>query len=205
MKQRLSGSYSAFDGFRLVASGTLAEVAESVKRIIGDDHHRPVIVFSDYDCEQVDIDFRGSVEDVLSRLEQDGNAGGSSGDPGRGARGPGRPRLGVVSREVTLLPRHWEWLGRQPSGASASLRRLVDEARRSSAAGEKKRRSRDACFRFMTAIAGNLPGFEEVTRALYAGDRHRFGVLIAEWPADVRDHALELSLEAFDDNLPPDL
>ncbi|MFY0534142.1 DUF2239 family protein [Nannocystis pusilla] len=49
--------------------------------------------------------------------------------------GPGRPKLGVVSREVSLLPRHWEWLERQPSG---SRRRCADSSRRRSGATRTK-------------------------------------------------------------------
>lgn len=112
-------------------------------------------------------------------------------EPERASAGPGRPKLGVVSREISLLPRHWEWLETQPSGASAALRRLVDQARNSPA--DQERRAREAAGRFLSAMAGNFAGYEEATRALYAGDKERFAELIHEWPADIRDHATWLS------------
>ena len=108
-------------------------------------------------------------------------------------RGRGRPRLGVVAREVTLLPRHWDWLGLQPGGASVALRRLVEEARRASGDRDRVRAAQDAAYCFISAIAGNLPGFEEAARALFAYDRRRFADLIAGWPEDVRDYAIQLA------------
>ena len=114
-----------------------------------------------------------------------------------GPRGPGRPRLGVVAREVTLLPRHWEWLGTQPGGASAALRRLVESARRDGAGKDRVRAAQESAYRFMLAVAGNEPGFEEATRALFAGHAARFGECLAAWPPDVRAHALRVSAAAF--------
>jgi hypothetical protein len=108
-------------------------------------------------------------------------------------RGRGRPKLGVVAREITLLPRHWEWLGAQPGGASVALRKLVEAARRSSGDLDRSRAARDAAYHFMSAMAGNLPGFEEASRALFADDRRRFVGLIAGWPGDVRDHIVKLA------------
>jgi hypothetical protein len=114
---------------------------------------------------------------------------------------PGRPpRLGVVAREVTLLPRHWEWLGAQPGGASVALRKLVEEARRSSGDRDRSRAAREAAYHFMSTMAGNLPGFEEASRALFADDRRRFGDLVAGWPGDIRDHTVKL---AFSDRADP--
>ena len=108
-------------------------------------------------------------------------------------RGRGRPRLGVVAREVTLLPRHWEWLGAQPGGASVALRKLVEAARRASGDLDRSRAARDAAYHFMSAMAGNLPGFEEASRALFADDRRQFVALIAGWPGDIRDHIVKLA------------
>jgi hypothetical protein len=127
-----------------------------------------VLCFEDATGKQVDFNFR---------------------EPAR--VGPGRPKLGVVSREISLLPRHWEWLESQPSGASAAIRRLVDQAR--NGAGDADRRRREAAGRFLTAMAGNLPGYEEATRALWAGDQARFAALMDGWPADVRAYAEQLS------------
>lgn len=117
--------------------------------------------------------------------------------PTAGRRGPGRPRLGVVAREVTLLPRHWDWLGRQPGGASVALRRLVEAAKRSSAGADDVRTAREAAYRFMSALGGDLAGFEEASRALFRGDARGFAAMISDWPADVRDHAHALAARAF--------
>jgi hypothetical protein len=117
--------------------------------------------------------------------------------PAMGRRRPGRPRLGVVAREVTLLPRHWEWLGRQPGGASVALRKLVEEAKRSSAGADDARTTREAAYRFMSALGGDLAGFEEASRALFRGDAKGFAAMISDWPADVRDHAHALADRVF--------
>ncbi|GBQ27726.1 putative cytoplasmic protein [Gluconacetobacter sacchari DSM 12717] len=107
--------------------------------------------------------------------------------------GRGRPKLGVVAREVTLLPRHWEWLAAQPGGASQMLRRLVDQARRSDGGQTGIRDARERTYRFLSALAGNLPGFEEATRALFSGDDSAFAGHMRDWPADVKAHALMLA------------
>lgn len=183
-----SQSCTAFDGHRLIASGSLREVALATKRVIDAGPHGPVLVFDDQTSLPVEIDFRGTPEDVLARL---GLAA-----PEAPPRGPGRPRLGVVAREVTLLPRHWEWLAAQPGGASATLRRLVEDARRGGL--DRARRSGEALDRFMQAMAGDLPHYEEASRAYWRGERERFEHLIEAWPADVRDHARRLAAAAWD-------
>ena len=184
-----SQSCTAFDGHRLIASGSLRDVALATKHAIDAGAKGPVLVFDDQTSLPVEIDFRGTPEDVLSRL---GLAA-----PEAAPRGPGRPRLGVVAREVTLLPRHWEWLAAQPGGASATLRRLVEEARRGGA--DRARRSGEALDRFMQAMAGDLPHYEEASRAYWRGERDHFDHLIEAWPADVRDHARRLAAIAWDD------
>lgn len=172
-------TYTAFAGETRIASGSLTTV---LGRAIG--HRagrRPLLVFDDLTGRQVDFDLRGSLEEVLARVEP------------RERAGPGRPKLGVVSREVSLLPRHWDWLEAQPNGISASLRRLVDEARKRAPAEERARAARDAASRFMWAMAGDLPGFEEASRALFAGDRQRLEKLLRRWPKDVRSHVLRMA------------
>lgn len=109
----------------------------------------------------------------------------------------GRPRLGVVAREVTLLPRHWEWLASQRGGASAALRRLVEEARKTHAEHDVQRQAKERAYRFMSAIGGGLPGFEEASRALFAHDGGAFSERIQGWPADVRAHLSWLARGAF--------
>ncbi len=172
---------SAFRGHTRVATGPIAEVALALHELSATDPSL-VLVFDDGDGRQLDLDLRGSREEVAARFA------GSPTPADATPRGRGRPKLGVVGREVTLLPRHWEWLGRQRGGPSATLRRLVDEARAAHADRDRARDAQDAINRFMSAVAGDLAGFEEATRALYGGDRVRFEGEIAGWPADVRSH-----------------
>ncbi|MGH8444214.1 MAG: DUF2239 family protein, partial [Solimonas sp.] len=114
---------------------------------------------------------------------------------GEEPRGRGRPKLGVVAREVTLLPRHWDWLATQPGGASVALRKLVEDARRANAEKDRTRARHERAYHFISAIAGNLPGFEAATRALFADDGATFRKHIAKWPRDVREHAARLGFE----------
>ena len=160
-----------------------------------------MLVIDDDTGQVVDVDVRGSEAQLAARLAARAAAtptrasGAPDGDESSPAttRRRGRPTLGVVGREVTLLPRHWEWLNAQPGGASAALRRLVDAARRDQAPRAEERRRQDAAYRFMHAVGGDLPGFEEAARALFAGDRARLAAIAGEWPADVRDHAMMLA------------
>jgi hypothetical protein len=145
----------------------------------------------------IDVDFRGTRDEVLQRLAPRDPAGEAIHDPAGPVRRPGRPKLGVVPREVTLLPRHWDWLNDQPGGASVTLRRLVEDARRLSDGKDRVRVSQDAAYRFMSAMAGDHPGFEEAARALFAGNLERFQHETASWPVDVRDHAYRLSAPSF--------
>jgi hypothetical protein len=183
-KTRMSQTPPTFTAFRdhtRLAAGALAEVALRVRRALDEDPARPVLVFSDADGRVVDLDLRGSPEEIAGRLAP----------PAAEPRGRGRPKLGVTPREVTLLPKHWDWLSSQPGGASVALRKLVEAAMRS---GEHEaRRRRETAYRFMSAVAGDLPGFEEASRALFAGDEDRFHAAAAGWPADVRDHADRLA------------
>ncbi|MFT3850427.1 MAG: DUF2239 family protein [Propionivibrio sp.] len=192
----------AFDGNRRIAAGSLREVAVKVKAASDANPLAQILVFDARTSASIEIDCRGSVADVLNRIPMAPVAPASDDAPVAEAQpappaGPGRPRLGVVAREVTLLPRHWEWLGGQPGGASVALRKLVEQARRASAFADRVRQAQDAAFRFMSAMAGDLENYEDATRALFAPDRARFTALIAGWPADVRDHLLDLAEVAF--------
>jgi len=188
-------SYTAFEGDRRIARGSLADVAVEVKCVVDRGGPTAVLVFDDETSEQAEIDLRGTAEDVRNRFEPTSRP---EADPDEGVpRGPGRPKLGVVAREVTLLPRHWEWLGDQPGGASVALRKLVDEARRANEGKDRIRKAKEAAYRFLTILGGNLPGFEEANRALFAGDSDRFDAEVAGWPADVREHATDLARAAF--------
>ena len=191
MSEQTEGRCIAFAGERRVASGPLQAVAEAAKRELEENPDASILVFDAVTSASVEVDFRGSVADVLARLPGEESAADSG-------RGPGRPKLGVVPREVTLLPRHWDWLNSQPGGASVSLRKLVEAAIRANAGKDRRRRSRDSAHRFMMVMAGDRPGFEEATRALFAGDRDRFETMIGEWPDDIRVHAAELAAGAFE-------
>ena len=182
--------FSAFAGDRLLASGPLAEVAIAVKMASGSAINAPILIFDDATGRAIDLDLRGSHRDIVARLPQPVPAEAAAPQE---VRGRGRPKLGVVSREVTLLPRHWDWLNARPGGASVALRKLVEDARRATADTDRRRAARDAAYHFMSAMAGDRPGFEEASRALFAGDAARFADLIAGWPADIRGHLLRLT------------
>ena len=188
---------TAFVGPEIVAAGALEEVALAVKQRLRHDPTANPLVFDDTTGRPIDLDLRGSDEAIVQRLENHPVYGGKAPVRSPGP-GPGRPKLGVVGREVTLLPRHWDWLNSQPGGASVVLRRLVDEARHANPVAERVRRAREATYRFMTAVAGNEPGYEEATRALFAGDRAHYDARIAGWPRDVRYYARMLSMDAFE-------
>ena len=179
---------TAFRGFEYLASGLVAAVAVAIKTEMDRGSDGPFLIFEDATGRELDFDLRGSHSDIVGRLSMPAPQ-----DAPGGGRGPGRPRLGVVAREVTLLPRHWDWLAAQPGGASVTLRRLVDEARRAAGDAHLTRTAQDAAYRFMSAMAGNLPGFEEASRALYAGDRARFNQSVADWPRDIRGYAAKLA------------
>jgi hypothetical protein len=201
----LSRPCTAFHGDRVLLAGPLIDVALAVKTATESGAPGSVLTFDDATGAVVDLDLRGSKTDIIARLSeravQTPAASGVShaaacgdDDGARDApRGRGRPRLGVVAREVTLLPRHWDWLATQPGGASVMLRRLVDEARRTGAGQRRDRAAQEITYRFMSAMTGDLPGFEEATRALFAGNRQSFEQHIAAWPADLHDYTLKLA------------
>src|SRR5712671_3027079 len=185
--------FTAFLGHRRLVSGPLAEVALAVLKASQSAVADPIVIFDDASGRPIDLDLRGTERDIVARLPQPASNPETAADDLPEPRGRGRPKLGVVAREVTLLPRHWEWLGAQPGGASVALRKLVEQARRASGDKDRSRAARDAAYHFMSALAGNLPDFEEAARALFADGRQRFGALIAGWPGDVRDHIVKLA------------
>lgn len=176
----LSHTYTAFLGNHRLAAGPLAEVAVAVKHANAE---TPVLIFSDRTGKVIDIDVRGSDAEVAARFTP----------APQPPRKRGRPKLGVVAREVTLLPRHWDWLNEQKGGASVTLRRLVDEARHAGGDKHLAKAAHEAAYHFLHAIAGNHHGYEEAMRALFAGDRERFEHLISDWPHDIRVHATSLA------------
>ena len=186
---------TAFSGPQRIASGELRHVAMKAKQAFDLHPDRPVLVFDDADGRTVEVPLELPAADLLRLLAQPQLA--TSTDAAPAARRPGRPKLGVVAREITLLPRHWDWLAAQPGGASVALRRLVEEARKVSSGDDRRRAAQEATFRFMQAMAGDQPGFEEASRALFAGDVARFEGHVARWADDVRDHAAWLATDAF--------
>jgi uncharacterized protein len=178
----------AFSGTQMLASGSLAEVATTVKQAFDQDPSLSAWIFEATSSARIDLDLAGSQADVLARIPA---------PPATPIRGPGRPKLGVVPREVTLLPRHWEWLSTQPGGASVALRKLVEAARKTSSAADDRRKGQDAIYKFMTAVAGDFEGYEEATRALYAHNQAAFMALIEAWPEDVFAHLSHLTEAAF--------
>ncbi len=184
----LPHTYSAFSEDRLIAFGTLPTVLSAAKLYVDESEDPRLLIFEDRTGRQVEFDFSGTLDEVQARAL-----------PPPERTGPGRPKLGVVSREVSLLPRHWEWLEEQPQGISAGLRRLVDEARKRNPGELRARKGREAVSKFMTAIAGNRPNYEEASRALFASDNARLEELIADWPEDIRAHLLRV----LEDSLAP--
>jgi uncharacterized protein len=186
--------YTAFSGVERIASGQLADVAARTKAYMDREPAANVLIFEDATAKQIEVDFRGDPDEVRGRIEE--SVAPASPEDGA-SRGPGRPKLGVIGREVTLLPRHWDWLNAQPGGASVALRKLVENARRENADQDRIRESRGSTLRFMTTMAGNLPGYEEASRALFAGDAAQFQACTQGWPADLRDHARKMAEGAF--------
>lgn len=187
-------TYTSFMGHRRIASGPMLANVLAVKKVLESRVNDPVLIFDDVTGRFVDVNTQGTDEELTQRyasidvpeaeLEQTEE---------EAPRGRGRPKLGVVPREVTLLPRHWDWLATQPGGASVALRKLVEQARRASAAKDQRRQAQERAYNFMTAIGGDLPGFEEAMRALFADELERFKTLLAAWPEDVREHAIKLA------------
>jgi len=187
----MTETFTAFEGVRRLAAGPLTEIAPVIQRA---ERHasEPIVIFSDATGRAIDLDLRGSADEMLARLAASARKAEEQ-EPSSEPRGRGRPKLGVVAREVTLLPRHWEWLNAQPGGASVALRKLVEAARRANGDADRSRAAREAAYYFMSAMAGNLKNFEEASRALFADDRRRFTGQIASWPSDIRDHVVKLA------------
>jgi thiamine kinase-like enzyme len=185
-----STQVTAFEGDHRIASGSLQDVTQAIRELFETRQIVAPLIFDNQTGAQIDLALRLA----------SGNEAGSthpntaeSADP----RSVGRPRLGVIAREVTLLPRHWEWLGQQEGGASAALRKLIDRARRENAGEDRMRAGREALYRFMTAIAGNAPGYEDALRALFAGNSEQFINSTLHWPTDIREHAWQMAPASF--------
>jgi uncharacterized protein len=199
MESNLDSGYVAFRGKQIIARGEIEAVAKAVKQTADTGPQDRLVVYDDKTSQVIELDLRGTVDDVVSRLPdhpilREARATSTRVPEPTDVKpaGPGRPKLGVVSREVSLLPRHWDWLAKQSGGASAAIRRLVEEARKAHHERDRRAEAQQAAHRFLWDMAGNEPNFEEVSRALYAADFDKVRALSAQWPADVRDHALRL-------------
>ncbi len=179
----MDARFVVFHGHRRVAVGSRLEAALAAEALSGE----PGVLIFDPEGRSVDFDLSGGPDAVRARLQPEEAA----------PRGRGRPKLGVVAREVTLLPRHWDWLAAQPGGASVALRKLVDAARRASEGPDRIRTSRDAAYRFASAMAGDLAGFEEAMRCLFAGDDAGLEARIEPWPTDIAAQLRTYAAEAF--------
>jgi len=193
MPRQAKSAFTAFLDARRIGAGSLVEVARAASAALAASEAGEILIF-DAAARLVEVDLRGSIAEVEASAAR--ALAEINGEENR--RGPGRPKLGVVAREVTLLPRHWSWLAEQPGGASVALRRLVEEASRDRQGRDRRRRAQEAAYRFLSAMAGNRPGFEEAARALFAGEKDKFEMLVANWPPDIADHARRLGEGTFE-------
>lgn len=188
MSPPLSTACTAFAGSRRLCAGILSDVAAAVKDAVDADGSVAVLTFDDATGRVIDLDLRGTKAAIIARLAPPDS-------PPPEPQGRGRPKLGVEGREVTLLPRHWAWLSAQPGGASVTLRKLVESARRSAGTQQHTAAAHEAAYRFMSALAGDYPGYEDAIRLMFAGDRAGFEQQIESWPADVRAYAVRLAFD----------
>lgn len=184
---------TAFEGTDRIASGALEDVVRATKEVMDRGERFPVLIFDNTTSEVIEVDFRGTIDEIVARLPEQELETPPEPQPEAAPRGRGRPRLGVVAREVTLLPSHWDYLSTQPGGASVALRKLVDQAKRANAEKDRLRGIQEAAYRFMSTMAGGFAGFDEAARALFAGNGPRFHEETERWDVDVRDHLRSLA------------
>ncbi len=185
---------TAFAGTQRLATGHLTFVAQAVKSSLENGDKREIVIFDNHTSEVIEVDFRGSQEEVAKQFSP--AAGEKESEPAP-TKSRGRPKLGVVAKEITLLPRHWDWLNQQPASVSATLRKLVEQASRQNQQAANARQAQDIVYRFINVVASHLNEYEEALRALYAKDGDKFQQLIREWPADVVAHLKKLAPPAF--------
>ncbi|MES3036475.1 MAG: DUF2239 family protein [Bdellovibrionota bacterium] len=190
MEPRLDRTCTAFADHKMIAKGDIRDVVVKLKEYLKKDTKISFLVFDDLTSAQIELDLRGPTKTVLKKLED------LELSPDKRS-GPGRPKLGVQAKEITLLPQHWEWLAIQPGGASVTLRKLVDDAKKKNQSRDQIRQAQEATHKFMTAMAGDLTNYEEALRALYAKDSRTFLKLISAWPKDIRNHTESVSKAAF--------
>ena len=202
-RQDAAISYIAFHGTKLVAKGSIEHVAAKSKQLLIRDNAASILVFNGLTAHQVEIDYRGTVQDVADRAKQreqrcsEQRSDGQEPTVEPSSRGRGRPKLGVIAREVTLLPRHWAWLKSQSGGASVTLRKLVEKARKEGDTQNQSRLAQDVTYRFMHAVGGDLPGFEEASRGLFGNNEDHFKTSINNWPSAIKKQCLRYAESAF--------
>jgi hypothetical protein len=197
---------TAFENLMLIAQGTPSEVRAELKKLRSQREVASVLVFDDETGE--DFDLEGDKQFAPEAAASGDPATlqpATADDPAPKSARPGRPKLGVIPREVTLLPRHWEWLESQPGGASVALRKLVETARKDKAPEDRARRSIEATYRFLSVICGNMSGFEDTARALFRRNWAEFDRLSEAMPRDIGSHLKKLSESARLDYATPSL
>ena len=198
MKEALESQCIAFVGVRCVSSGKMTEIIRHIKENLSQDEINSILILDAETSEPVEIDFRGTTEEVLAKIQS--SSGTSSPVSNETENHFKQTKVGAVAHDVNLLPRHLDWLNQQPGGASVALRKLVEEARHANENKDRFRQAQESANRFLLTMAGNLPGYEEATRALYSGDQNRFQHQIKTWPDDIRNHAKSLANVAFLNN-----
>ncbi|MGO3859139.1 MAG: DUF2239 family protein [Neisseriaceae bacterium] len=188
-----SPSYTCFNGHNRMVSGTLQTVAMAVKQVAENEDQHQLLIFDDQSGRSIDINTQGSYDEVLARFATHPSTEAEPEPSQSLPRGRGRPKLGVVPKEITLLPRHWDWLAQQPGGASVTLRKLVDQARREHNGQDLLRQAQERAYHFMVAMAGDLPQFEAASRALFAQQPAQLSDAMQSWPNDIRHHVLHLA------------
>lgn len=185
-------SYTAFGNEKLIAHGSLDEVVLKIKRWNDKNTTASLLVFNDFTGKTMEFDLRGSEKDVLQKIEMFIPQDVSAVSPG-----PGRPKLGVITREVSLLPQHWEWLASQPEGASAALRKLVEGAKKNLVMKESVKQVQERAYKIMSILAGDLPQYEEALRSLYRKNEENFKQHIAMWSPDIKDYVIKIAAPVF--------
>lgn len=194
-----SQNLTVFSEEKCFASGDLATVIDALLPL---SKISTYLIFNDHTGKAIEIDLRGTTQEIYARTLKTypnlkdhviSSAPDIEIKDETAPRGRGRPKLGVVAKEITLLPRHWEWLAEQSSGASAAIRRLVDEARKQHTRRDAAKKAHERTYQFMMAVAGNLPLYEEALRALFANDTKALATCIAGWPSDTRNYIEKLS------------
>lgn len=186
-------SYTAFGNGKLIVHGGLDEVVLKIKRWNDKNSTGSLLVFNDFTGKTMEFDLRGSEKDVLQRIEM------FLPQETAVAVGPGRPKLGVVTREVSLLPQHWEWLASQPEGASGALRKLVEGAKKNSSTKETVKQVQERTYKIMSILAGDFPQYEEALRALYRKNEEGFKQHIAAWSPDIKDYVMKTAEPVFNE------